>query len=543
MINGTKLLNVAGMTRGRRDGILKSEKIRHVVKIGPMHLKGVWIPFERALDFANKEKITELLFPLFVHNIAALLYHPTNQNRTNQVMAAAERRKQEQNQLRNGSAPGLPSLQHHTGMALPGPQQTLPSHAHMTTPGRSSLDRSHAFPTPPTSASGVMGGNMSASESFQWPQQNVNGTPANPMSIDTSLSNTRSMPATPATTPPGPPMQTMPYPSSNQGYDTSRSMYHHQTPAPSSQHTPSQQQTPHHSQQSQQGQSYPSSAPNSSPQDRNNMYSHNAAAAAVAAASGYVKNDMPGTGSSRGTSIAGPSGNEPVNDHKASNGLMHSHNGHSNGVHDDEHEHETEYTHDSGAYDSSRAQYNYGAQAPQVAALSSEHSHLSPDVSGGAGSHQAAGGASSGRSTPRSAAASQPYAYSQQGYSTPPRGPVTSSATATATAAAAQASSNLYNVVTNDRGNTNGAAQDVYAAAPTDMAGAIPSSYSTQSLNGTPPPSGAKRGRDDDDDDRSSMDQKRRRTLMDPVMPSSVYDAANTMNRVTATPVGARRHV
>lgn len=46
MINGTKLLNVAGMTRGRRDGILKSEKVRHVVKIGPMHLKGVW--YERA---------------------------------------------------------------------------------------------------------------------------------------------------------------------------------------------------------------------------------------------------------------------------------------------------------------------------------------------------------------------------------------------------------------------------------------------------------------------------------------------------------------
>jgi len=42
MINGTKLLNVANMTRGRRDGLLKSEKLRHVVKIGPMHLKGVW---------------------------------------------------------------------------------------------------------------------------------------------------------------------------------------------------------------------------------------------------------------------------------------------------------------------------------------------------------------------------------------------------------------------------------------------------------------------------------------------------------------------
>jgi len=42
MINGTKLLNVAGMTRGRRDGILKNEKMRHVVKIGPMNLKGIW---------------------------------------------------------------------------------------------------------------------------------------------------------------------------------------------------------------------------------------------------------------------------------------------------------------------------------------------------------------------------------------------------------------------------------------------------------------------------------------------------------------------
>lgn len=42
MINGTKLLNVVGMTRGRRDGILKSEKQKNVVKIGPMHLKGVW---------------------------------------------------------------------------------------------------------------------------------------------------------------------------------------------------------------------------------------------------------------------------------------------------------------------------------------------------------------------------------------------------------------------------------------------------------------------------------------------------------------------
>lgn len=42
MINGTKLLNVAGMSRGKRDGILKNERGRVVVKVGAMHLKGVW---------------------------------------------------------------------------------------------------------------------------------------------------------------------------------------------------------------------------------------------------------------------------------------------------------------------------------------------------------------------------------------------------------------------------------------------------------------------------------------------------------------------
>ena len=61
MINGTKLLNVAGMTRGRRDGILKSEKMRHVVKIGPMHLKGVW--YERMLEHRIFEMLMVLGFP------------------------------------------------------------------------------------------------------------------------------------------------------------------------------------------------------------------------------------------------------------------------------------------------------------------------------------------------------------------------------------------------------------------------------------------------------------------------------------------------
>ncbi|KAI8923493.1 hypothetical protein BC831DRAFT_376882, partial [Entophlyctis helioformis] len=42
MVNGTKLLNLAGLTRGKRDGILKNMDGRDVVKTGPMQLKGVW---------------------------------------------------------------------------------------------------------------------------------------------------------------------------------------------------------------------------------------------------------------------------------------------------------------------------------------------------------------------------------------------------------------------------------------------------------------------------------------------------------------------
>lgn len=68
-INGTKLLNVAGMTRGRRDGLLKTERLRHVVKVGPMNLKGVWIPFDRAYEMARSEGIVEELQPLFVRDI------------------------------------------------------------------------------------------------------------------------------------------------------------------------------------------------------------------------------------------------------------------------------------------------------------------------------------------------------------------------------------------------------------------------------------------------------------------------------------------
>lgn len=56
-INATKLMKVCSITRGRRDGLLRSEKIRYVIREGQMDLKGVWIPFERAKHLAIVEGI------------------------------------------------------------------------------------------------------------------------------------------------------------------------------------------------------------------------------------------------------------------------------------------------------------------------------------------------------------------------------------------------------------------------------------------------------------------------------------------------------
>lgn len=70
-VNGTKLLNVVGMSRGKRDGILKSEKKKDVVKVGSINLKGVWIPFDRAYEIARNEGVDSILFPLFVKDIEA----------------------------------------------------------------------------------------------------------------------------------------------------------------------------------------------------------------------------------------------------------------------------------------------------------------------------------------------------------------------------------------------------------------------------------------------------------------------------------------
>ncbi|KAJ1557063.1 hypothetical protein HK096_009307 [Nowakowskiella sp. JEL0078] len=44
-VNGTKLLNFVGISRGKRDRILKSEQSREVVRCGSSFIKGVWLEF------------------------------------------------------------------------------------------------------------------------------------------------------------------------------------------------------------------------------------------------------------------------------------------------------------------------------------------------------------------------------------------------------------------------------------------------------------------------------------------------------------------
>lgn len=406
-------------------------------------------------------------------------------------MAAAERRKQEVSQMRNGGAPGpgpgpppgpsppngvLPSIQqHHHHMGLPGPQP-LPSHS---SSGRPSLDRAHTFPTPPTSASSVMGG-MGAADNY-WGQQGMNGSQGgNPMSIDTSLSNAaRSMPATPATTPPGNSLHSMQsYPQATQPYDNSRGVYNH-----TAQHAP-----------------YPS---HNSPPDRSVYGQPNS----------YMKSEM------------GPPSGRPVGDGtdvKPPNGMIQHGDGTSHATGEDEADHEAEYTHDSGAYDANRTAYNYNA--PPVAPMSGDHSHLSSEIASGSPGHQA----HSGRATPRTAAPPQPYYGQSTGYSTPPRVP--------------PSSSSLYSVMSNDRGGPNGTSgSDVYGS-QADINPSLQNGYAPPPvLASVPGP--LKRGRDDDETDlqrppSGSLDIKRRKTLVDGAIPPPGYD---TMNRPASTVGGTRR--
>lgn len=382
------------------------------------------IPFERALDFANKEKITELLYPLFVHNIGSFLYHPANTQRTNAVVAAAQRRRETGNVPPQSQALNLgPPLQRRDLTDLipssqPAPMHPMHNQIHAPMPPhpnlgppRPEIQRSMSFPTPPSSASSVMGVGNSDGQPYWGGNMvsNVPGTTNQGLAIETVMNNSsRSLPTTPATTPPGGLQQMQQYPQSS-------SMY--QNPAGAMQ-------------QPQQRYGQPLPQPSQylgQTRDGNNM----------------------GPPPTQGRPVDRPSSRQ--DDHQAKedgeeqNGVVGEHGDH--GPHgDDEHETEGEHVQDV-EYTTHDGSYGNGHGRPGVyyPPLQTDHSHISQDNSitdspGHAQGPSTPGGRSYGTpnvnvprtlesgsgSTPRTTTTpQQQWVQNSGGFSTPPRATTT----------------------------------------------------------------------------------------------------------------------
>lgn len=406
--------------------------------------------------------------------------------------------------MRGTQAPGLPDPvqphHHHlihggTGTSL-GSSHPGSSHSGL---GRPDMPRSHTFPTPPTSATGVMG-SMGSSDGQFWGNQGMNSVQnSNPLAIDTGLSNARSMPTTPATTPPGAIHGVQQYQSS-QSYDPSRQVYS----APPLQSGPYQTNGAHNS------------------SANINRYSH--------PGTSYIKSEM-GPPAGRAINAASDSDHH---DSKSANGLAHPNDqvSQAHGEEEADHEHDTDYQQESTGYDATRNAYSTYASAPAVASMN-DHSHISPELTDSP-SHQAG----SGRITPRSATTNQAY-YSQHtgGYNTPPR--------------ALPPSSNLYNVMSSERGTANGSSGTEMYGHQQELGGPLTNGYSTQqsALNGVP--TSNKRGRDGDDEDENQRPptrdpntesiegMKRRRTIHEDSAPSNLFDPS--LNRQRAATLQRRR--
>lgn len=306
------------------------------------------IPFERALEMANKEKITDKLYPLFAHNIQGLWNFTTSSTQSNDGTAMSQRRVD--TPMGRPPSGGPSSVVHHHSMS-----GSLPPHQ------RPNLDRTQTFPTPPATASNLIG--MGAQPAaYDW----SNNVPAaNPLSVDTTLNNNRSMPTTPAATPPGTGMQSMSqYPSQN-GYD-SKSFY---TAAPSAQ--------PHYA-------THPSMTPQSM----------------TRYAPIFRSKKLLLTRTSKSETYSHPNASGDVS-HTSAEG-------------DQDHGHDNGYLHETtNGYSQPRNTYTYST-APNVSSIG-EHAHLSPEMSGSS-PHQNA----SGRVTPRTTGGAPGNQWTSS-YHTPPR--------------------------------------------------------------------------------------------------------------------------
>lgn len=130
--------------------------------------------------------------------------HPQNPSRANALIAASERRRLEN---RTPAITTQAPAMYHQPMGAP---QQLPGPLH----SRHESGRSHTFPTPPGSSPSILNGHNSG---YEW---SANVQSQQPLTIDTNLAAARSLPATPATTPPGPQVHGIPSYQNAGSYDT-----------------------------------------------------------------------------------------------------------------------------------------------------------------------------------------------------------------------------------------------------------------------------------------------------------------------------------
>jgi enhanced filamentous growth protein 1 len=375
------------------------------------------------------------------------------------VVTATERRRIDGAPSRNGQTSQPPALHHHHSMHSTVGSQVPPT-PHSIAPhpsaGRPGLDRAHTFPTPPTSASSVMGmGNQGSSYEWGAPTMGSGVAGTQPLSIDTGLSNARSMPTTPATTPPGSTISNMQSYQGQQSFDGSKSFY---SGPPSSQGAYAPHQTP----------------------TQHNM----ARFGAPMSSNAYGKNEM-GPPSAPATCNTGDGEHHDIKTEPYPHGHV------STGSTDPETEHQHENSYmgaNTSAYSSNRPQYAYNPPS-SVGTMQGEHAHLSPEMAGSP--HQSG----SGRETPRGTNGAHQW---QPGYQTPPR---------------AAPSSNLYNVMTDSRGATGTPTGDHYSSSYTT---ASLNGASTATKRAREDDNDG--GRPDSRGIESAFDLKRRKTLRQDVM-------------------------
>lgn len=361
--------------------------------------------------------------------------------------------------MRSSRPPQPTSLHHHSlqSSASPHVSQSGPILGAQSG-SRPGLERSHTFPTPPASASSLM---TNQSNSYDWnnPSINSGGSSSQPLSIETGLSNARSMPTTPATTPPGNIMHGMPSYHAQSTYDNTKP-YYSAAPSSHSQYAPQQ----------------PLGQPGLSTYGQS------------ISSSTYLKSDM---GPPSGRVQADSESEVKPERYVSQGGTVGA------GVGDNVSEHESEYVHDtsSSGYGTNRSSYTYTTN-PSISSLAGEHTHLgATDISSSPSQQNAA----TDRMTPRSNnnVSSQ---WSSE-YTTPPR-------------LAAPAA--LYNMVSDTRNSAaNGSSADPYSVTSNSAP-----AYSS-AVNGSM--GSRKRRREDEEADRlvpsngrdPEFDHKHRKTMRD----------------------------